>query len=80
MGQKLTDFILLRAMYNGDLSEAIFKKDENAIINEVFKKYLDDIYQGFVKLEEIDVDFLYSEHIAEIEELNENPKLQYMYL
>lgn len=80
MGQNMTDFILLRAMYDGDLSQAIFDKDEQMVWDIILDNYNYDIKEGIVRLGSFDINELYMSHINEIEELNSNPKLVSIYI
>ena len=72
--KKLEDLILLRAIYNGELSQAIFDKDIYTIIDIVNRRYSDELQD--VKVFAIpDIDLLYKEHIKAIEEIDNNPAL-----
>lgn len=71
---KLKNLILLKAIYNGELSQAIFDKDAYSIIDIVNKQYSDELQD--VRVFAIpDIDLLYKEHIKDIEEINNNPVL-----
>lgn len=63
---KLNDFILLKATFNMELSDAVLNKDQEAIEELLNAEYAYEIENGFVKMEVIDVDRLYKVHLEEI--------------
>lgn len=64
----LNDFILLKALYNEQLHNAVLVRDRvyiHAIINE---RYSDELENGFVRLEAINTERLYKEHTKQLKD------------
>ena len=64
----LTDFILLRAVFNSDLHTALVEKDEAAVtrIVETDPTFQSNIAEGFVEIGPIDIEQLHSSHQTEL--------------
>lgn len=81
MKQELTEFILLKAIFNGELSEAIFAKDGVRMIEEVINSYQYEINNGLVEMNGFtNIGYLYAKHIADIEKINEDCTLLHKYI
>jgi hypothetical protein len=64
----LNDFILLKAIYNESLHNAVLAKDKARIEAIVQERYANDIQGGFVRMEAIDTDRLYKEHTEQLKD------------
>ena len=64
------EYILYRAWYNKDLQDAIMVKDVNkieAILDQFTKNHLKNYdFELYDQYTEIDIDYVYNEHIKEI--------------
>jgi hypothetical protein len=71
----LNDFILLKAIYNESLHNAVLLKDNARIEAIVHERYSFELKNGFVSMEAIDTDRLYKEHM---EQINDEELMQRM--
>jgi hypothetical protein len=67
---KLNDFILLKAIYNEQLHNAVLAKDRTSIVSIVKECYIGELKDGYVRLESIDTDRLYKEHTEQLSDDN----------
>jgi hypothetical protein len=64
----LNDLILLKALYNEELHNAILSKDKAAIEAIVIECYLDQLKGGLSSLESLNTDRLYADHTEQLED------------
>jgi hypothetical protein len=62
----LNDFILLKAIYNESLHNAVLAKDKARIEKILNERYSFELQNGFVSMEPMDTDILYKEHMEQI--------------
>lgn len=65
----LTEFILLKAIFNKALHDAVLVKDKTMINHLLATNYRKEYENGFFVYTDIDLEFLYTEHLKN---LNEN--------
>lgn len=59
---KLNDWILLKAIFNQDLHNAILEKNEARIRRVIDERYIYEKENGFIEEEPVDLERLYKEH------------------
>lgn len=66
---KLNEFILLKAIFNEQLHNAVLSKDERLIKEIVFNQYTFEVENGFISNvnAEIDAEKLYKDHVYQLE-------------
>lgn len=62
--QRLNDFICLKAIFNEELGKAVEEKSYNSVSKITWENYAEEIEELSVKLEGIDVDYIYNEYIT----------------
>jgi hypothetical protein len=67
-GIQLNDYILLKAIYDEQLHNAILAKDQASIEAIVNEYYTINLKYDMVRLETIDTDRLYKEHIKQLKD------------
>lgn len=64
----IRELILLKALYNEKLHNAVLSKDKATIETIVIECYLDQLKGGLNGLEDINTDRLYAEHKEQLED------------
>jgi hypothetical protein len=59
---KLNDWVLLKAIFNQRLSDAVLEKDEARIRQIIDDEYISEKENEFIKEEPLDMERLYKEH------------------
>lgn len=63
---KLNDFILLKAIYNEELSNAVLDENMKKIQEIIETRYDYELNMGFIEVETIDTEKLHQVHLEEI--------------
>lgn len=66
-GQLLNDFLLVKSMYNEELYESIIEKDVTKTISILTKDYRDELLDGFIKYESVDLEWLNEKIVIQID-------------
>jgi|SRR5690625_183375 len=71
-GQRYNDFVLLKALFNQDLSQAVLEKSKKDIDLIIQRDYSYEIFNRLVdRKDSIDVEFLYRSYLESIKDADE---------